>query len=271
MILSSRPLSLAASGLTTPSKSPHRFVILATQRTGSTWLSDMLDSHPAISSYEELFLPADADRRPWGPADQEFFDNYYERRVNHRWPLAKSFWALRYLEDLYAPRPTTEAVGMKLMYSQLKERPWLLAYVVLRRVRVVHLVRSNLLDVILSSETAKARRQYHALVSDAVAPSAVSLPAEQLVPELESLQRSVDRIRLLLRLLPAPSVEVSYEELTSDDAAFRPVFSLLGVEPRALTSRFAKLNREPKADLIANYAEVERALKGTRYERLLTA
>jgi LPS sulfotransferase NodH len=245
-------------------------VILATQRTGSTWLTDMLNSHPAIASYEELFLPANADRRPWGPADQELFDNYYERRVRHEWPLAGSFWTLKYLEEFYAPRPQTEAVGLKLMYSQLKERPWLLAYVVLRRVRVIHLVRTNLLDVILSGETAKARRQYHALVSDAVAPSAVSLPTERLVPELENLQRSVDRIRQLLRLLPAPSVEVSYERLTRDEAAFRPVFSLLGVEPHSLGSRFAKLNRAPKADLIANYPEVERALTGTRFESFLT-
>ena len=229
----------------------------------------MLDSHPAISSYEELFLPADEDRRSWGPADQEFFDHYYRRHAKHQFPLTRSYWALKYLDDLYAPRPATDAVGMKLMYSQLKERPWLLAYMVLRRVRVVHLVRTNLLDVILSGETAKARNQYHALASDKVAPSAVSLPVEQLLSDLESLQQSVDRIRRLLRLLPVPSVEVSYEELTRDEAAFRPVFSLLGVEPRSLSSRFVKLNRAPKTELIANYAEVERMLRGTRFECLL--
>lgn len=251
--------------------SPSRFVILATQRTGSTWLTDMLDSHPAISSHEELFLPADEDRRSWGPAYQEFFDNYYQRQVKRQWPLTRLFWGVRYLEDLYAPRTGTEAIGMKLMYSQLKQRPWLLAYMVLRRVRIVHLVRTNALDVILSGATARARSQYHALASDPVAPSTVNLPAEDLVSELESLQHSVERIRLLLRLLPAPSVEVSYEELTRDDGnAFRPVFGLLGVEPRRLSSRFAKLNRKPKSELIANYAEVERALSGTRFESLLT-
>jgi LPS sulfotransferase NodH len=257
--------------MTGPASPPTRFVILATQRTGSTWLTDMLDSHPAISSYEELFLPADEDRRPWGPAHQEFFDDYYRDHVKREWPLSRPYWAVRYLEDLYGPRSATGAVGMKLMYSQLKERPWLLAYMALRRVRVVHLVRTNLLDVILSGETARARRQYHALASDAVAPSTVSLPVEDLVSELERLRRSVDRIRLLLKLLPAPSVEVSYEDLTRDDAAFGPVFDLLGVEPRRLTSRFTKLNREPKAELIANYAEVESALKGTPFESYLAS
>jgi hypothetical protein len=232
----------------------------------------MLDSHPAISSYEELFLPAHQDPRTWGRADQEFFHNYYARHASRRFPssLHETFWALRYLEDLNSPRPSIDAVGMKLMYSQLKDHPWLLAYMVVRRVRILHLVRTNLLDVILSRETARARGQFHALTSDVVAPTAVTLPAEDLVSELECLQRRIDRIRLLLRLLPAPSIELSYEELTRDETAFGPVFAFLGLEPHPLTSRFAKLNRKPKTALIANYAEVEGVLNGTRFERLLT-
>jgi hypothetical protein len=228
----------------------------------------MLDSHPTISSYEELFLPAEAHQRTWGRADQEFFHEYYARHGRRR-PLATTFWALRYLEKVYAPRPAAEAVGMKLMYSQLREYPWLLAYVVFRRVRVLHLVRTDLLDVVLSQETAKARSQYHALGSDQIDQRAVHLRTGELIPALEGLQRSVDRVRLLLRLLPAASIEISYEELTRGEAAFDPVLRFLGVAPRPLTSRFAKLNRGPKQALIANYDEVERALRGTRFERFL--
>jgi hypothetical protein len=95
------------------------------------------------------------------------------------------------------------------------------------------------------------------------------LRPEQLIPVLEGLQRSVDRVRLLLRLLPAPSIEVSYEELSRGDAAFDPVLRFLGVAPRHLRSRFAKLNRGPKQALIANYDDVQRALRGTRFERFL--
>jgi LPS sulfotransferase NodH len=256
--------------LAASSSSPTRFIILATQRTGSTWLTDLLDSHPAVASYEELLLPADHHRQTWGRSDKEFFHEYYARRVaRRRWPLATPFWALRYLEELYAPRPGIDAIGMKLMYSQLKQYPWLLAYLVLRQVRVVHLVRTNLLDVVVSQETAQARGRYHAYTSEAVEQTAVELKTEQLVPELEVLQHSVDRIRLLLRLLPTPNIEISYEELGCDDAALDSVFSFLGVRPRRVTSRFAKLNRDCKQTLIANYQEVERTLRGTRFERFL--
>ncbi len=222
-----------------------------------------------IESYEELFLPAEDHHRTWGRPDREFFHEYYARQVGRRWPLVRTAYALRYLEELYAPRPETEAVGMKLMYSQLKADPWLLAYIVSRRVRVLHLVRTNLLDVVVSQETAKARSQYHAVASDAVEQPAIYLSPEQLVPELQVLQRSVDRIRLLLRLLPVPSVEISYEDLTRDGSAVDPALRLLHVEPRPLRSRFVKLNRRPRQALIANFDDVKRALRGTRFERFL--
>lgn len=157
---------------------------------------------------------------------------------------------------------------MKLMYSQLKGYPGLLAYMVLRQVRVVHLVRTNLLDVVVSQETARARKQFHAYTSDAVDRTAVQIRTDQLVGELEALQRSVDRIRLLLRLLPVPRIETSYEDLSGDDA-LHAVFRFLGVTPRPATSRFAKLNQDPKEALIANYNEVERTLRGTPFQRFL--
>lgn len=246
-----------------------RFVVVATQRTGSTWLSDMLDSHPAIAAYEELFLQAEAHDRTWGRTDWEFFHAYYARHATRQWPLARVFWSVRYLEELYAPRPGAEAVGLKLMYSQLRAYPWLLPYIALRRVRVVHLVRTNLLDLLLSRRTAEVRRQYHALASDAVDRSAVRLQADQIVFQLESLQRSIDRIRLILRLLPAPSIEISYEELGVGHGGLDDVVRFLNVVPQRLSSRLTKLNQDTKRALIANYDEVERVLRGTRFQHFL--
>src|SRR4051812_20114345 len=106
---------------------PTRFIVLATQRTGSTWLVEMLDSHPAIVAYEELFLARDAHGVTWGREDREFFYAYYARRARRQWPLARVVWSLRYLEEMYSSS-STEAVGLKLMYGQLQAYPWLLAY-----------------------------------------------------------------------------------------------------------------------------------------------
>lgn len=249
--------------------SPTRFIVLATQRTGSTWLVDMLDSHPAIAAYEELFLPPEAHHETWGHGDREFFYAYYARRAGRRWPLNRLFWSLRYTDEVFSPTFATDAIGFKLMYGQLRAFPWLLAYVVLRRIRVVHLVRTNLLDLVLSRETAEARRQYHALASDTINQSVVQLQADQLVSELERLEQSVNRMRSLLSGLPVPRLEVSYEELAVDEGALARVLRFLNVAPRPLTSRLTKLNSDTRQELIGNYEEVERALLGTRFEQFL--
>jgi LPS sulfotransferase NodH len=254
----------SVSGASTPT----RFIIVATQRTGSTWLVDKLNSHPGIAAYEELFLAQEAHHGTWGSEDKEFFYAYYARRARRPWLPGRVLWSLRYLEEVYST-PSTEAVGLKLMYGQLRAYPWLLAYLPVRRVRVVHLVRTNLLDVILSRKTAEARRQYHARASDRVDHIAVHLEAEQLVSQLESLQGSVDTIRRLLRLLPTPSLETSYERLTTSEAALDELLHFLNVTSTPLSSRLTKLNREPRQSLIANYEEVERVLRGTRFEPLL--
>lgn len=260
-------MTFAISSGTSP---PTRFVVLATQRTGSTWLTDMLDSHPAIVAHEELFLPVESHRRVWGRTDQEFFSTYFARRANRRSPVARLVWSLRYLEELYSPKPATEAIGLKLMYGQLKALPWLVPYLVVRRVRVVHLVRKNLLDLVLSRETAKARSQYHALSSDVVDQSPIHVRTDQLVSQLQGLQRYVDGIRMLLRLLPAPSIEVSYEELVTGAGALDQLLRFLNVAPHSLNSRLTRLNRATKQELIANYEDVERVLRGTRFEHFLT-
>ena len=43
------------------------------------------------------------------------------------------------------------------MYSHAKETPATLAYLFARRVHVIHLVRANLLDILVSDDTARAR------------------------------------------------------------------------------------------------------------------
>jgi hypothetical protein len=72
-----------------------------------------------------------------------------------------------------------------------------------------------------------------------------------------------------LRLLPTPSLETSYERLTTSEAALDELLHFLNVTSTPLSSRLTKLNREPRQSLIANYEEVERVLRGTRFEPLL--
>jgi LPS sulfotransferase NodH len=252
---------------------PIPFIIFATQRTGSNWLMGMLDSHPAIAAYDELLLAGVTGSGYWGRTDVEFFESYLTRRNRGTNRLARARWSFRYLDELYAPREGVHAIGMKLMYDQLWRNPWVWAYLLSHRVRVIHLVRRNLLDIVLSAETVKARKQPHAWQGHAVDQAAVSLDPDALLSDLKMLEFRVKTARRLLAALPVAHIEVSYEQLTADPLLLRGVFEFLDADfPSDIVtgpSKFKKLNTSSRAELIANYAEVQKALSATRFSHCL--
>ena len=57
-----------------------KFVMLTTQRSGSTWVIDMLNSHPRVVAYSELFLETSKERPVWGGAKDVLLYNADRRR-----------------------------------------------------------------------------------------------------------------------------------------------------------------------------------------------
>ncbi len=256
-----------------PDTSSTSFVIFATQRTGSSWLMDLLDSQPAIASYDELFLEGASGSGYWGRTDREFFEPFYTRRRRHDNALERARWGLHYLADLYAPRPRLQAIGMKLMYEQMWKNPVLWTYVVRHRVRVIHLTRRNLLDIVISEQTALARNRFHAVQGHAVETPVVTLDPAGVLAQLKTLELRIKIAHRLLATLPIIYHETTYETLVSDPSRVGDLIAFLGVDRDAMNgppvSKFQKLNTAARSDLVHNFSELERVLSGTRFESFL--
>jgi LPS sulfotransferase NodH len=127
------------------SKKP-KFCVITTPRSGSTWLATLLDSHPQIKSFEEPFIWR-ADRPNW--TDQEF-PTYYDYKTSvHQ----KSIFTLfKYLDILNSYKSETDfnIIGFKIMYNQIQENPEVMVKLLLDKYRIIHLIRQNYLDVIIS-------------------------------------------------------------------------------------------------------------------------
>lgn len=231
----------------------------------------MLDRHPAVACYDELLLPKATDSGYWGRTDLEFFEPYYARHRKRDNRLTRVLWSFRYLNKLYSPRQGLDALGMKLMYSQLWKNPWVWPYMVQHRVCVVHLVRSNLLDIVISLETLKTRKQPHAWQGHDVETQSVRLDPKTLMSSLHDLEFRIKVARWLLTVVPIRHIEVSYEQLIANPALLDDVFAFLGTttSPGTQVSKFKKLNTSSKPELIENYDEVRRLLSGTRFECFL--
>ncbi|HID52627.1 MAG TPA: hypothetical protein EYP41_11400 [Anaerolineae bacterium] len=237
------------------------FVILTTQRSGSTWLVDVLDGCIDTAVYGELFLP---EKMKWQAGSSDF-PQFFEARRGMR-PLA----TFAYLNRLYG-RPGH--IGFKLMYSNLRRYPEILPYLCWRRLPVVHLVRRNVLDVMISAEMAQAKGQWHVTAVDPVpaATRQIWLDPQTLPRRLQRLQKKTAANRRWLRACRLPHLEISYEALLTDPMQFDRIFQFLGLAAGKTRpqSGFAKIRQAGYAAEISNYAEIKETLAGTKFSRLL--
>ena len=243
-----------------------RFVVLSTQRSGSTWVVDMLTSHPRVVAYSELFMHGGQGTPRWGQEkDLPYWQTFIADKRGGR--LARPVHLWRYLGQALEERPGVDAIGFKLMYSQLTRisRP-LMPALWLKRVRIIHLIRRNALDVVLSKEAGAARQgKLHARDGDQVERVRLNLDTQSLLRRMTLHERGIAGARVRFRKVGLPYTEVIYEDLAADEGGFAELFEFLGVEPAPVTSSLQKLNPTSHEELIENYGEVREALEGTEF------
>jgi LPS sulfotransferase NodH len=236
------------------------FVILTSPRSGSTWLVSLLNQMQDTTTFGELFLP----RKHSSKWDAEFA---YPRFVEVRPPDGQTRPAevFKYLDALYR-KPG--AVGFKLMYSHLRRYPELLAYFLIHRVRVVHLLRKNPLDLLISRALKRKLQQAHRLANEPpVEGLQIELNTETLIKKLQIKQRKIKRAQMLLRFSGLHSIEIGYEDLQKDPSVFQELCRFLLIETDRVMpeSRFPKVRRGSQGQVIKNYSEVKKVLEGTHF------
>jgi LPS sulfotransferase NodH len=247
---------------------PTPFVLLTKSRSGSKWLVELLDSHSQLAVYGELFGGAQV-RSDYGAQDMPRFEDYVRNGSAIGRALPLELLRVRYLRHLYASRNDVRAIGVKLVFAHATRAVH--AYLSARRVRVVHLVRANMLDAVISSEVASARRFAGARVGETAPAVSIRLDAETLYRRLTEHEHSISAARSRLLLYRLPTLEVFYEELVArHDGTIAPVLDFLGADPTTvLWSTFAPIDDVPREDVLENLDEVRAALAGTRFEWML--
>ncbi len=251
---------------------PRHFVVVGTQRTGTSLIRTRLDSHPDVHCHGEVFkLGKNPYSRPGGYWD--FRRRSIGRRVVSLLSPERS--VADYLDELYGGTSAT-ATGFKLMLSQCDRRPYLWHLLDHRGVSAIWVRRRNVLKTLVSRRAAASTGVYHVSESLQVGGSAkqkvraqVDLPIASLVADLDAVagetDRWLERLRRGIRYM-----EIDYESYVTDRAAGdRAMLGFLGVRALELSSDLEKVNPEQLEDVVRNYAEVQGRLRGTRYEGFL--
>ncbi len=176
---------------------------------------------------------------------------------------------LDFLETLYNWNydAGVRAVGVKLLYIHARSGAeavlweWLAQQT---QVRVIHVVRDNLLRQVVSLEQAFATGQWMTTADRKIEPPRIELP----VAHCEKMFGAIGRNRAAIRqFFHAHQVlEVRYEAMLAEgDTVHRQLLDFLAVAPRPLSTELAKINSRPLADSITNYRELERHFADTEW------
>jgi len=254
----------------------NKFIVVTTQRSGATFFCTCLDSHPDIRCpHEAIFslrkmvsfrgiILHRRDRR-----SSEYY-KYRKRAVKHQ--LSHFFLRKRsvynFFEYIYRVQNNIKAVGFKASYNQVKKYPQIVSWIRENDVKIIHLVRENILKTILSSETKRIRNLAHS--THAVEAVKVYLDTGKLLRHLRRRARLIEEHRM--RFIDRPYLEVAYESFVSNrDRETQRIFKFFGIPNFCeLESQLVKLNPDSLEDIIINYEEVKDALNKTEFKVFLS-
>ena len=250
--------------------SKKNFVIITTQRSGSNWLVDLLQSDKNIEMFRELFI---LNRElPWWN-DTRILPFQKFRSDNAQ--IKRPFLTFKYLNNIEKLYGLDKIIGFKLMYDQIQNAPEIILKLALNRYKIIHLIRENYLDTEISSINAWGKNGnkivYSKKTIESLKPIAVN--TNSLLKRLLFRESQIKRFSSLLRVLPCPVLTITYADLCNrKNNTLRLITNFLNIKELSIShqSQSKKIARGSYEDRIENYSEVKEALVGTKFERFLS-
>lgn len=244
-----------------------RFIILTTQRTGSTVLTRTLDEHPDIFCAGEIFLESKTGvHHPewhfpnWSISSKKQSKinklvNYTNLKLN----------AVKHIKSFYANQAGAQAKGFKLMYSHIKSAPFIWNYIASEKIKVIVLIRENTFKMALSrykmSKTGLAHTKEHIINQK------IEVPVPQLLEETLRLQQVNEK--LLHMSSATDKLIISYGDFKEWNTLLQKVFTFLNVPMVTLPPVLKKVSADDWRDDIENYQEIEAVFKKNNLEKFL--
>ena len=238
-----------------------KFILLSTQRSGSSFLGTSLSSHPDVKCFEEVFMPKNTS----DVAYRAYRSASLHRQIQNLVQRKKLIY--EFLEQLLASESSTHAVGFKFMYRQARRHHEVKDWCSDHNVRVIHLIRQNFLKLMVSGILARQRGVYHS--KKALPPTKVRIATSRLVRDLDRMAHRVRQNRDIFS--EGQYMEVLYEDFVArQDDETRRILKFLEINDfTPLTSDLVKISPNTLEDLIDNFQAVVETLAGTPYEAFL--
>lgn len=245
-----------------------KFVIISTQRSGSTLLRTSLDSHPEVRCHGEVFLPHYGGEQGY----KDFLAGKALGRVRNQ--LHRRSLVFEYLDQLYADT-TYSAIGFKVMYSQLRRipryYPMILDYIRKENIGVMHHIRENPIATLISRYRLRETGVAHVRSEkdSRKAQKKVTVPISRLISDLHEIEKQKALWRK--RLEDIVVTEITYEAFVENiQAESGKILEFLGVDSTVnLESPLKRIGAKSFAESVTNFDDMRRVIEGTEYEKYL--
>jgi len=195
------------------------------------------------------------------------YPRYFEWKQNRLSIRPFSVW--RYMSDFYS---RDSSVGFKLMYSHLRNYPETVPFIAYKRLKIIHLIRTNYLDIILSEKIAELTGTSHTTNAAEDNKQALYLDPVIALNRVKTLDANTRRIRKLTSsLVTNQSIEIHYEDiLKAPDTTMETVKDFLGIDTsvKQIQSNLKKRQTKTKQEIIGNYDELVSFFSQTKFEYL---
>lgn len=238
-----------------------RFVIISRGRSGTSFLRSMLNDHPQVTTFGEIF-------RTYGEIG---WDRPDYRATKAQLNLIQTD-PVSFLEKaLFRTYPKeTMAVGFKLFYYHAQNSEWKPVWQYLQdspEIRVIHLRRENVLATHLSLRRAFMTNKWNSKSDKSEDSPMITLTYEDCLEAFEAtkqFEHDTDAFFAGHKY----KLDMTYETLSSDtQAEMKRVQTFLGLEYFPTRTRLRKQNKKSLAESIANYEELRHRFVGTEFQR----
>lgn len=242
-----------------------KFIVFTTPRTGSTLLVKSLDTHPDIFCAGEIFLlggtkfHGESSFRFWKlPLPNKFI---YLLNFPNMWMNLFPF-----LDAFFKPTKAL-AKGFKLMHFQTAYLPGITNYIQNNNVKVILLLRENLLKNTLSDLRARQTGVYHNSGGNTEKLPKFKVDLNMLgtkMAEIDSINKQLEQTTAGMDRL-----KITYESFDDWDGTMRKVLQFINVPETNLSPVSKKLNPDRLEDMIENYDEMKDWLVANNYGHFL--
>ncbi|CAN5159144.1 hypothetical protein BH11BAC6_BH11BAC6_09320 [soil metagenome] len=244
-----------------------KFVVFTTPRTGSSLLIKSLDAHPEVFCAGELFFfKGDIYHNE---CRYHFLRLPVGNKLNYLINYPKIFLSLKsFLNKFFNSNTKGEkAKGFKLMHFQTFYTPGIFDYLKNNKVKVIVLIRKNVLRNTLSDLRARATKVYHNEQG-----SQNNIPKFNVnLEELGNKMKQIEGFNIQLEKA-AKNFDhkiVYYEDFENWDATISGILQYINVKDIPLHAASKKLNPEKLSDMIANYDEFSGWIANNGYNKYI--